>query len=86
MRKAGVLVKNQIEWLKENTDVDMVFISRESNYWQKWTVNRYTEQFGVDFKFNKNRYQVCATPDDDSCFQRIIYQGPDELLGQWNHK
>jgi hypothetical protein len=82
----GVLLKSQIDWLKENTDVKMTFISRENKYWQQWTVDQYQDHFGLEFKYNKNRYQVCATPDDDSCFQRIIYQGPEELLSNWNHK
>lgn len=82
----GVLLESQINWLKQNTDVELMFISRESSYWQQWIVDCYRKQFNLEFKYNKNRYQVCSTPHDDSCFQRIIYQGSDELLEHWNHK
>lgn len=82
----GELLKSQINWLKENVECDMVFVSRESKYWQQWTVDQYRDQFGLEFKYDRHQYQVCSTPNDDSCFQRIIYQGPDELLNTWNRK
>lgn len=82
----GELLKSQISWLKENVECDMVFVSRESKYWQKWTVDQYKKLFDLEFEYDHYRYQVCTAPEDDSCFQRIIYQGPKQLLEEWNKK
>lgn len=81
----GSFVKSQIDWLKENTDCELVFISRESEYWQQWTVNTY-KSFDLDFYFNDREYLTCHNEDDSSCWQRIIYQGNIDLLKEWKHK
>jgi hypothetical protein len=85
-KENGGIVQSQIDWLKENTNYKMFFMSRENNYWQKWTADQFNEQIGVKFKYNNNYYQVCNNPSDSSCFQRIIYNGPDELLEQWVYR
>jgi hypothetical protein len=85
-KENGALALSQMNWLKENTDYKMAFMSRENRYWQKWTIEQFRNHTGLEFKYNGNRYQVCAAPSDDSCFQRIIYQGPDELLEQWTYR
>lgn len=80
------LLRSQIEWLQENTDVELIFISREAPNWQQWTVDQYKNNYNLEFDYDHYRYQVCATPNDDSCFQRIIYQGNENLLKQWARK
>jgi hypothetical protein len=80
------LLKSQINWLNENERCDLLFISREAKYWQKWTVGQFEKNEIHDFKFDGHKYLVCNSPTDDSCWQRIIYQGKEELLEQWSRK
>ncbi len=82
----GPLIRSQIEWIKNNYECEMVFISRESHNWQAWTIEQYKRLYDLDFDYDNYRYQVCSTPNDDSCFQRIIYQGNKNLLGEWTRK
>jgi len=81
-----ILLKSQINWLKENVEYDMVFISREAKHWQQWTVDQYRNNYGLDFEFDDHQYLVCNNPTDDSCWQRIIYQGDASLLEQWSRR
>ena len=80
------LLKSQINWLRENERCDLLFISREAKYWQKWTVKQFEKNEINNFKFDGHKYLVCNSPTDDSCWQRIIYQGKEELLEQWSRK
>lgn len=82
----GPILRSQIDWLKKNYEYDLVFISRESSYWQEWTVNQYKRLYDLEFEYDTKLYQVCDNPVDDSCWQRIIYQGNKERLTQWSQK
>ena len=63
----------------------MVFVSRETKHWQKWTIDQLST-YGLDFKIDPYLYQVCDNATDASCWQRIIYIGDHELLKKWNRK
>ena len=81
------ILRSQIDWLNENTPkCDLVFISREAKYWQNWTVNQYRDNYDLNFEFDDYQYLVCNNPSDDSCWQRIIYQGDKQLLDQWSRR
>ena len=82
----GPLIRSQIEWIKNNYECEMVFISRESHNWQAWTIEQYKRLYDLNFEYDNYRYQVCSTPNNDSCFQRIIYQGNENLLESWIRK
>lgn len=85
-KEGQIMVYSQIQWLKVNTDCKLHFISREGDYWQKFVVNEYKNRYRLDFNFDDYKYQTCVTPNDDSCWQKIIYQGDSDLLQYWNKK
>ena len=86
MPEGSALLKSQINWLKENTNVELVFISRDTANWQQWTVKQYQKNYELDFEFDDYKYQVCNDACDDTCWQRIVYQGNKELLTSWSRK
>ena len=79
------LLKSQIQYLKDNLGYDLIFVSREAEHWQQWTINQF-KNYGELFEMDNHLYQVCNTPRDSSCWQRIIYQGKKEILEQWCRK
>ena len=86
MSETGPLLHSQIDWIRANDpNYQMVFVSRETKHWQKWTIDQLST-YGLDFKIDPYLYQVCDNATDASCWQRIIYIGDHELLKQWNRK
>lgn len=82
----GPLISSQLDWLKSNTNFEMVFISRETPNWQKWSVSQLSTNYGFNFEYDDYRYLTCLNPKSDSCWQRIIYQGNEELLKHWQRR
>ena len=82
---AGVMLHSQIDWLKQHTDCKLVFLSREGPTWQKFTIDQY-KNFNLEFKTDTYKYRTCATPNGQSCWQHIIYQGDDSVLENWDRK
>jgi hypothetical protein len=80
------MVKDQMAWLSANTDMELVFISREAENWQSFTMNTLQKDYGLEFKTDNYRYQTCAVALDATCWQHIIYRGNQSLLSQWNKK
>jgi hypothetical protein len=80
------LIDSQIQWVSENTDGELVFISRENRYWQRWGAKKYMEQFNLEFKYNANRYLTCDNTAHEGCWQYIIYHGNEKLLDTWKNK
>lgn len=80
------MAQSQITWLAENLDLDLVFISRETENWQPFTMNSLHRDYGLEFKTDNYRYQTCDMVEDHSCWQYIIYKGNQSLLSQWNKK
>jgi hypothetical protein len=73
---------NQIDWLKHNTDYKLVFMSRQTNNWRKFT----QEQFlihGLELKMDNYKYLTCPNECDDTCWQHILYYGYEQLLLDW---
>lgn len=79
-------VQSQIEWLNENTDYEMCFISRQTNNWMDWVANKFAEQYNINFTIAPDNYLTCPNECDDSCWQRVIYIGNTDLLTQWKSK
>jgi len=79
----GAAVLSQISWLKENTNYKMFFISRESEHWVDWIIDKFKVQYQLDFKTNSYKYLTCPNECDDTCWQRIIYIGDTNILSQW---
>jgi len=81
----GYSAKSQIEWLKENTDCKLYFISRQTNNWDEWMIEHFKE-YDIHFKTDNYMYLTCPNECDDTCWQRIIYSGDESLLEQWKRK
>lgn len=78
--------RSQITWLKENTDCELYFISRETSNWMKWTAYKFQHQHKIDFKIGPNKYLTCPNETHDSCWQSILYNGDSNLLKYWKSK
>lgn len=81
----GYSAKNQIEWLKENTDCKLYFISRQTSNWDDWMIEHFKE-YEIQFKTDNRIYLTCPDECDDTCWQRIIYHGDENLLEEWKRK
>lgn len=77
--------KDQIAWLEKNTDMKTVFISRQTGNWQNWLMTNLNNH-NLNFQKDKHFYLTCPNPTDDSCWQRIIYQGDKKILSSWQRK
>lgn len=86
MPGTSITAKTQFDWLKTNTDMELVFVSRESQKWQRYTVAQLKKQVNLDFNFDSYKYKTCATLNDDSCWQYIIYSGNTNLLKEWQRR
>jgi hypothetical protein len=81
------LLNSQVAWLKDNTDCELYFMSKEASYrWARWSVKRLHEQYGVDFKTQPYQYLTCENLFDDSCWQHMIYVGNDKILDNWTKR
>lgn len=79
-------VRSQVEWLKENTDCELYFISRQTDNWMKWVSTKFSEQYNINFITADKKYLTCPNECDDSCWQRIIYIGDRTLLDTWKSR
>jgi hypothetical protein len=78
--------KSQIEWLEHNTNCELYFISRQTDNWEEWVIKNFQEVYGVGFKTDNYKYLTCPNECDDTCWQKIIYNGNEQLLAQWKQK
>jgi hypothetical protein len=78
--------KSQIEWLKEYTDCELYFISRQTDNWEDWVIKNFADVYGINFKKDNYKYLTCPDECDDTCWQRIIYNGNDQLLSTWKRR
>ena len=79
----GSMLHSQLDWLRENTDFKLAFVSRDSDNWQKFFLENFKNYFNLNFKMDNYKYLTCSNPEDQSCWQKIIYYGDDTLLTQW---
>jgi len=78
--------RSQIQWLKNNTDCELYFISRETGNWMKWTAEHFDSQYGLKFIIAPNKYLTCPNECDNSCWQHIIYNGNKNILKTWKQR
>lgn len=78
--------KSQIAWLAQNTNCELYFISRQTDNWEEWVIKNFQKVYGVDFKTDNYKYLTCPNECDETCWQKIIYNGNDQLLTQWKQK
>lgn len=79
----GSMLHSQLEWLRDNTDFKLAFVSRETDRWQKFFIENFENYFNLKFKMDNYKYLTCSNPNDKSCWQKIIYYGDDNILTQW---
>jgi len=78
--------KSQIAWLAQHTNCELYFISRQTDNWEEWVIKNFQEVYGVGFKTDNYKYLTCPNECDDTCWQKIIYNGNEQLLTQWKQK
>ena len=82
----GYSAISQIDWLKNNTDCELYFISRQTPNWEKFVILEFKRQFKIEWSSTTNKYLTCPNECDDSCWQTILYQGNSQLLELWKHR
>ena len=81
----GQMSQSQIAWLEQNTNYKMYFISRQTDNWEDWSIKNF-QRFGIELVAGNSKYLTCPNECDDSCWQRVIYNGNVELLDQWKQR
>jgi hypothetical protein len=81
-----LMVSEQYKWLKENTDCELIFVSRQYSNWRSMLIRDFEKYSELTFKTNNYKYLTCPNNYDSSCWQNIIYHGNERLLETWNHK
>jgi hypothetical protein len=77
---------SQVEWLKNNKKVDLIFASRQTERWQSFGLDVFNS-YGLDFKIDdKYYYLTCPNECDDTCWQKILYIGNDNTLLKWKRR
>ncbi len=79
----GSSAHSQIEWLKNNTEHRLYFISRQTDNWEQWCIKNFKDRFSLPFKTDNYKYLTCPNECDDTCWQHIIYNGDETVLAQW---
>ena len=82
----GNTAQSQINWLRDNTDCQLYFISRQTENWESWCIKNFHDRFNLQFKTDNYKYLTCPNPTDITCWQKIIYNGNEQLLTQWKQK
>ena len=82
----GSGAQSQVNWLGENTDCKLYFISRQTDNWQAWVMSNFEKEYDLDFKSDNYKYLTCPNECDDTCWQSIIYAGSEQLLEQWKKR
>lgn len=79
----GSSAQSQINWLKNNTDCQLYFISRQTDNWENWCIANFLDRFRLPFKTDNYKYLTCPNECDGTCWQKIIYNGNESILSQW---
>lgn len=77
--------ESQIEWLKNNTDYELYFFSRETDNWREWSMTNLAK-YGIYFKSDEYKYLTCPCETDHVCWQYILYNGNEKILEQWKRQ
>jgi hypothetical protein len=82
----GAAGASQIDWLKQHTDFELYFISRETSNWQDWMIDSFKNDHNIHFTKDPYKYLTCPCEQQDACWQYIIYNGNQDILKQWKHR
>lgn len=83
---SGEMTMSQIAWVKSQPKFQLAFISRQYDFWQEFIAKEYRQRYNIEFEIDNYKYLTCENMNDDTCWQRIIYQGNADILSQWNKK
>ena len=79
-------VEAHVVYAAKELNAELVFMSRQHENWQAFSTKILKQKVGIEFKYNSYKYLTSDNPQDDSCWQRIVYHGKEELLNQWSYK
>jgi hypothetical protein len=81
----GISAISQIEWLNNNSNYKLYFLSRETTNWETFAIRQFA-RFGIKFESTEYKYLTCPNECDESCWQNIVYHGDIEILNQWKRR
>ena len=76
-------VEAHVNYAEQELNADLVFISRQHDNWQAFTKRILIQKADIEFKYNDYKYLTCSIEHDDTCWQKIVYRGNEDLLTQW---
>ena len=76
-------VEAHVNYAEQELNADLVFISRQHDNWQAFTKRILIQKADIEFKYNDYKYLTCSNEHDDTCWQKIVYRGNEDLLTQW---
>lgn len=79
----GFSARSQIDWLTANTDCRLYFISRQKENWERWCIRMFKNKYQIGFETDTFKYLTCPNECDDTCWQKIIYNGDKKILEIW---
>jgi hypothetical protein len=87
MLRISDFVKTQLEYSRDFLNSKLIFISRQEENWQHFFIDTIKNNTGYVWQADvKHYYQTCLTPNDDSCWQKIIFYGDSSLLESWDRQ
>jgi len=82
----GILVQSQLEWVRSQKNFQLAFISRQYDHCQNFSIREFSKNFKINFQSDNYYYCTCETLNDDSCWQKIIYDGNSSILEFWKRR
>jgi hypothetical protein len=82
----GEMITSHVEYVKQNLNWELIFISRQTDNWQRVAKTTFNRQLGLEFEYDKYKYLTCENDCDDSCWQYVLYMGNASLLENWKRK
>lgn len=77
------ILEDQTSWC-ELRGAKGIFMSREGDgRWQRWANAKLTKMTGIQFYMPGDKFLTCNNEDDDSCWQRILFNGDVATLDDW---
>jgi hypothetical protein len=82
----GKTVEAHVNYAEQELNAELVFISRQHDNWQGFTKKILATKLCLEFKYNDSRYLTCENEHDETCWQKILYRGNEDLLTDWKNK
>ena len=79
-------VEAHVNYAEQELNAELVFISRQHDTWQGFIKKILAQKLSIEFKYNDNKYLTCENEHDETCWQKILYRGNQDLLTDWKNK